>query len=145
MTKRKRTWLILRAAVLLLAGALYAAYAAAPVVLVFRLSNDDIHWDGTYSGLMPVSFGWPARLILLRGRGCVPRLVRALDDDSRFAAAHVLLSYLLQSSRFLSGGDWDHLHVDLTADGRTVISTSQKAELKQLWRERQEYISSRTK
>jgi hypothetical protein len=113
-----------------------AIYVAAPVILVSQLSDEDIDWDGNIAGLQAKPSGWPARFILLRGGACVPQLIQALDDDSRFAAAHVLLSYLTQESRSVSGGEWDSLHVDLDANGRTEIPAHQRPRLKQLWHDR---------
>lgn len=58
--------------------------------LVDRLGSADIRWNGTFYGLMPTIVGDAARQLLASGAIAIPPLVDALEDESRFVAAHVV-------------------------------------------------------
>ncbi len=117
-----------------IAASLFVAallWFGSPLLLVSSLRNNQIEWTGNIAGLWP-SPGIVPRLVLLRGNACRPHLVRALADPSRFAAAHVCLSFL-DDGRSTGGSHFNGLAVDLWADGRTVIPPSQKTTLIARW------------
>jgi hypothetical protein len=97
------------------------------------LSNDDIHWDGTAIGLVPTLAGDKARQCLAIGNDVIPLLIGALGDETRFVAAHVLLT-------LLSGVEhqtvpWNGLNVELFPNGGLRIDPRQRFELARRWRE----------
>jgi hypothetical protein len=104
--------------------------------LVAQIRNDHIHWDGNIAGLYVSSMGEAERNIAARGSACRPFLVEALDDDSRFVAAHVLLTHIQKKPWSVSGAEWNHLRVELFADGRVEIPNGEKEKIKKLWTQR---------
>jgi hypothetical protein len=62
-----------------------------------------------------------------------PFLIAALGDESRFVAAHVLLTQLQRGSHPVSAAEWNHLRVELHADGRVVIPSGQREQIQKLW------------
>jgi len=100
--------------------------------LVDQLSNNDIRWDGTFVGFVPTIVSDGARQLLTIGGAAVPQLVSALEDESRFVAAHVLLTLI--SAVEHQTGPWNGLAIDLAADGKTHIDAHQRFELARRWR-----------
>lgn len=100
--------------------------------LVDRLSNAGVRWDGTYFGLVPTIESDAARQLLASGALAIPQLVDALEDESRFVAAHVLLTML--SGVEHQTAPWNGLDVDLSADGEVRIDPRQRFELARRWR-----------
>ena len=121
-------------AITILALAILASvvWFASPPLLVAQVRNEQVHWSGQFIGLVPILEGVLPRLIFLRGRACVPHLVRALDDDSRYIAAHVYLTYLSREPRAMSAADFNGLRVDLDSD-RTIIPPDQKQAIIAQW------------
>ena len=105
---------------------------------VGKIRNSDIAWDGNYFGLLPRIEGQASKSVMALGESAVSALIRALDDPSRFAAAHVLLTEIKMRgvSRPLSARDWNGLRVELSADGHVQLHPEQREELKVFWRER---------
>src|SRR4051794_22310271 len=62
--------------------------------LIEHLSNADIRWDGTFVGLVPSIVSDSARQLFDIGDDAIPQLINALEDESKFVAAHVLLTLL---------------------------------------------------
>src|ERR1051325_3917689 len=81
--------------------------------LVEQLGDADVRWDGSYAGLLPAVAGDAGRQLLDAGDGAIPPLIDALDDESRFVAAHVLLTLL--SGVEHATAPWNGLDVELTA------------------------------
>jgi hypothetical protein len=100
--------------------------------LVDRLGSADIRWNGTFYGLMPTIVGDAARQLLASGAIAIPRLVDALEDESRFVAAHVLLTML--SGVEYPTAPWNGLEVELSADGEVRIDPDQRFKLGRHWR-----------
>ena len=133
-TDSKRSTLrCVAAAVLILVCIAGLAWLAAPRFLVAQIRNDQVHWDGNYFGLAPQIRGTLPRLIFMRGRACVPYLIEALNDDSRFIAAHVYLSLLSRGGFQTSAEAFNGLRVELYADGTTAIAPEQKQTLLTRW------------
>ena len=105
----------------------------APTLLASCIRNDQVQWSGQFGLLVPSSSSLIPRLILLRGRDCAPRLRTMLNDDRKFVAAHVYLTWLFDEPITGGAGSYDDLTVTLYADGRVEIPTDQKPRLLQHW------------
>ena len=101
--------------------------------LVAQIHNDHIRWDGNYLGLHVSSMGETEQRVLRSGSACRSFLIAALADESRFVAAHVLLTQMQRGSFTLSAAEWNHLKVELHADGQVEIPAGQRAEIQRLW------------
>ena len=99
--------------------------------MVDSISNTDIRWDGTFIGLTPTVVSDSARQVLAWGSRAAPQLVRALEDESRFVVAHVLLT--LMSGAEHHAVPWNGLDLDLLPDGRVKVDARQRFELAQRW------------
>ena len=100
--------------------------------LVDRLGNDDVRWDGTLDGLQPTLAGDAARQLVDAGAAAIPPLIGALDDESRFVAAHVLLTLL--SGVEHATAPWNGLEIELPAEGEPRIDPRQRFGLARRWR-----------
>jgi len=100
--------------------------------MVEHLNNSDIHWDGTLVGLVPTIISDSARQLLAAGDVAIPQLVGALEDESKFVAAHVLLTQLSAVEYHTS--PWNGLRIDLLPDGRARFDVHQRFELARRWR-----------
>lgn len=102
--------------------------------LARELRNADIRWDGTYFGIMPQLATERAQRLLLLGEAAIPALLAALDDQERFAAAHVLLTEISGVEFAASAGQYNGLKVELPASGAATLDPAQRAELTARWR-----------
>jgi hypothetical protein len=102
------------------------------VRLVDQLGNADIHWNGTFYGLMPSVVGDAARQLLNSDAVAIARLVDALEDESKFVAAHVLLTML--SGVEYHTAPWNGLEIELSAEDEVRIDPRQRFELARRWR-----------
>src|SRR4051812_41983034 len=118
-------------------GAAVLAWVSAPALLVSCIRNDQVNWSGQFGMLIPgVDGGVLPRLILWRGRDCVPHLRYALRDESRFVAAHVYLTWFFKDPMNSGTASYNGLHFNYEADGRRVIPSDQRARLIQQWADR---------
>jgi hypothetical protein len=108
-------------------------WIVSPSLLAPRLRNDQIEWNGGFVGLYPTTSSWWPKLVVWRGKGCVPNLLQALRSDEQFVAAHVCLTWILKKENIHSAEAWNGLHVDLLADGRTVIPSTEKERVFENW------------
>ena len=100
--------------------------------MIDHLNNADIRWDGTLVGLAPTIVRDSARQLLISGDVVIPKLVSALEDESKFVAAHVLLTLL--SAVEYHTTPWNGLPVDLSPDGQVRFDVGQRFELVRRWR-----------
>ena len=100
--------------------------------LVARIHNDHICWNGSYFGLIVCGIGETEQHVLRCGPACRTSLIAALSDESRFVAAHVLPTMMEQGPFALSVTEWNHLKVDITANG-VEIHAGQMTEIQKLW------------
>jgi len=100
--------------------------------MIDRLKNSDIRWDGTFVGLVPTIVSESARQLLSAGDIAIPKLVGALEDESKFVAAHVLLTQLSGVEYHTS--PWNGLKIDLLPDGQAHFDVHQRFELARRWR-----------
>jgi len=107
--------------------------------LVAQIRNDHIQWDAAGTGgIGAMNMGEPERRLVALGSRCRRSLIAALDDSSRFVAAHVILTTI--AGRHFPGSPsasthWNHLQVTLYAD-HVDIPVAQKDKIKRLWTER---------
>jgi hypothetical protein len=101
--------------------------------IVAQIRNEHIAWDGNYYGLQVRALGEAEQRVLAAGPSCRPFLIEALGDESRYVAAHVLLTKMEAHSYPLSAAEWNHLRVELLADGRVEIPAGQQQNLQALW------------
>ena len=102
--------------------------------LAAQIHNDHIKWFGGIGSVGVESMGEPERRLVALGSGCRQSLINALDDTSRFVAAHVLLTTITR--RHFPGNPysyWNHLEVNLYADGHVDIPVAQKDKIRRLW------------
>jgi len=98
---------------------------------IARITNDDIHWEGTMIGLAPTVTGEAAHRVLQAGEDAIPGLLRALRNEHQFVAAHVLLTFI---SGVEYGTDpWNGLEVEISADGTVSIDPGQRVDLSDRW------------
>jgi hypothetical protein len=99
---------------------------------VVQFSNDDVRWDGDFTGLSPTFDAEQTRELAALGEAVMPDLVRALHDPDRFVAAHVLLTRL-SGVEYQSEPGWNGLAVNLAPDGTVRIERGQRAGLARRW------------
>lgn len=98
-------------------------------------TNDAIEWTGQRYGLKPyldegadLGSATPDDVDAL-----APQLVEALDDPTRFAAAHVLLTRLSRVTHE-TFPDWNGMAVELAVDGSAHVDPVQRGVLARRWR-----------
>ena len=101
--------------------------------MVAQIRNEHVTWDGNYFGLHVRALGEPERRVMAAGSPCRPFVIEALGDESRYVAAHVLLTEMQQGAYPVSATEWNHLRVELHADGRVEIPSGQRQEIQRLW------------
>jgi hypothetical protein len=101
--------------------------------MVAQIRNDHVRWDGNYFGLHVAGLGAPEQRVLAASSQCRPHLIEALGDESRFVAAHVLLTEMQHTTYPVSVTEWNHLRVELHADGSAEIPSGQRLEIQRLW------------
>lgn len=106
--------------------------SASVASMIDRLNNADIRWDGTIFGLVPTIVSESAHQLLASGDVAIPLLLNTLEDESKFVAAHVLLTFI--SAVEYHTGPWNGLTVDLSPDGQAQFDIRQRFELARRWR-----------
>lgn len=101
--------------------------------LVGKIRNEHIKWETDPFGLYVSGMGEAEQQLLRNGPACRPLLVAALADESKYVAAHVLLTQLSSTNYPTSFYDWNHLRVNLYEDGRVEIPKGQRLILQRLW------------
>ncbi len=99
--------------------------------LVKELTNSDIKWDGQDIGIMATLNTNRSRQLLQIGEPAIPELIAAISDESKFASAHVILTYI--SKVEFTTIPWNGLEVNFTADGKTVFKSEQRFDLVKKW------------
>src|SRR2546425_8964277 len=100
--------------------------------MIDDLNNADIRSDGSLVGLVPAIVGDSARQLLASGDVAIPHLIGALEDESKFVAAHVLLTLLSAVEHHTT--PWNGLKVDLSPDGQAQFDVQQRFEISRRWR-----------
>jgi hypothetical protein len=110
--------------------------SAAAARMIDHLNNADIRWDGTLVGTAPTIVSESARQLLSSGDVIIPKLVSALEDESKFVVAHVLLTLL--SGVEYHTMPWNGLTIDLSREDEASFDVGQRFELARRWRAWQE-------
>lgn len=103
-----------------------------PLDLVGCIRNEDVHWSGTYFGLMPNLSEAAIKLVKAK-ENIESMLLDALLDEDKFVVAHVLLTY--RSHSHFTGGTtaWNGLRVHLVADQPISYEGNDLAKLHEYW------------
>src|SRR5690349_16876969 len=104
--------------------------------LILNMRNSDVQWDGNFLGLMPMSFSQAILTLQNVKEPIEPLLVDTILDQDRYVAAHVLLTFRLDKHFNFSAEEWNGLHVQLSADGRTSFEGNDLNKLHKYWSER---------
>ncbi len=97
------------------------------------LNNLDIRWDGTIYGVSPIIVSESARQLLKLGDVAIPGLLEALEEESKFVAAHVLLTLITAIEYHTT--PWNGLTIELLPDGQTRFDALERFELARRWRD----------
>ena len=99
-----------------------------------ELSNNDLSVDGNFFGLDVRVTGNAASTLEQLGTKSNALLLDALHDSNKFAAAHVMLTRINMVEYQLSAAEWNHLKIDLFADGMTDVHAEQIPNLIAFWK-----------
>ncbi|HBR73492.1 MAG TPA: hypothetical protein DEA78_07185 [Cyanobacteria bacterium UBA11159] len=99
--------------------------------LVKELTNNDITWDGQDIGIVAILKSNRAKRLVEIGEPAIPELIAAMSDESKFAVAHVILTYI--SKVEFTTIPWNGLEVNLSFDGRTLFNPDQRFDLVKRW------------
>jgi len=83
---------------------------------VFHVDNDDVWWDGSFSGYQPMIYREASLKVLEEGAIHIPALIAALRNDNQWAIAHVLLWEITHASVTVADEKrltYRGLHVDM--------------------------------
>jgi len=100
--------------------------------MVAQIRNDRVRWEGTHVGVQVRAIGEQEQRVLTAGLACRPYLIEALGDESRYVAAHVILSQMTRTYTF-SAAEWNHLQVNVLADGHVEIPPGQMPTIQAFW------------
>jgi hypothetical protein len=104
----------------------------AAALAVAELRNDDVRWESGFVGPTP-RLSPRALAALQLGRSVHPYLLDALQRESQFVVAHVMLT-IVQNGRFaVTQTTWNGLQVDVGIDGATTYPAGQREEIMRLW------------
>ena len=102
--------------------------------LVLCIRNEDIRWSYTYFGLFPVNTSGATRQLQGTDIEIDSLLLDLLEDEDRYVAAHVLLTFRSQERFELGTQEWNGLYVQL-GDGAVVsYEGNNLAALQRYWR-----------
>jgi hypothetical protein len=102
--------------------------------LVLCIRNEDIRWSYTYFGLFPVNTSGATRQLNGTEKEIDSMLLDLLEDEDRYVAAHVLLTFRSQERFELGTREWNGLYVQL-GDGDIIsYEGNNLAALQRYWR-----------
>jgi len=107
---------------------------SSPSSLVFHLSNDEVKWTVGDEGLCPELTGIPSKKLLKCGRSENELILRAMKDENKFVAAHVLLTKINLDDYYpLNDKVWNRLKV--IRKGESVeYDSAQISDLVKFWK-----------
>lgn len=106
----------------------------ATIQCIKSIRNDNVKWSGTIVGIMPTELVGPTLTLRDSKENINPMLVEALLDQERFVAAHVLLTLRVPESNTTKEGEWNHLKIQLFADGKVSFEENNLYELWRYWK-----------
>ncbi len=98
------------------------------------VANTEVRWEGTDVGLMPELVTGQSEAISSLNEGAIPDLIEALSDRELFVVAHVLLTRV-SGVEYTAFPAWNHLAVEIGADGSVTIDPEQRHRLAAAWRQ----------
>ncbi|MGE3407545.1 MAG: hypothetical protein AB7I37_12070 [Pirellulales bacterium] len=101
-----------------------------------RIANEDVKWIGTPFGIEPRLAG-ASKSVLDSNESAknITALVAALDDDSKYIAAHVLLTLISDPFEFADASHWYGLGVVIGGEGEVSVYVD-RDKLSAAWKER---------
>ncbi|WP_425617528.1 hypothetical protein NA78x_001208 [Anatilimnocola sp. NA78] len=84
---------------------------------ITKLANSDVSWSRFMGLLAPELTKRVDEAIVQLTRDDIPKLIKMIEDPSRFAVAHVILAEVYRIDLTLSGERFHGLRVDATAKG----------------------------
>jgi len=104
--------------------------------LLSNIRNDDVIWDGTFVGIMPIELVGATLKLQYSQEDVNPLLISALRDQDKFVAAHVLLTLRTSKNYTINADEWNGLKVQLQANGKTSFNGNNLIELQKHWKEK---------
>jgi hypothetical protein len=111
--------------------------------LIAAINNQDIEWTDSarLKWQLPMYRGATSLVVGHCGKGVSWQLVAALDDPSRFVAAHVALTSLTQTCAsvkpiWVTDVSYEQLTLTQHRNGQPTIDPAQRTKLKRLWTDR---------
>ena len=107
-------------------------------LLYESLDNDDIIWGANHFGITPDLVMNYQKRIEDSELYSNEILLKALFDEDKWIAAHVMLTFKLMNKESIpfDGSHWNGLKVDLFADGTVIIDKDQRVKIEQYWFEK---------
>jgi len=98
----------------------------------YNLSNEDVKWQGTYTGLTPILSGGAQNIKVLSKEDRI-LLCKYLNDPNRFVIAHIILTNIEMSKFSTSGSQWNGLSLSLKSNNHVEYSKDSMNNVKNLW------------
>lgn len=102
-------------------------------LLVSRISNEQIDWDGSYVGLLPKVKDDEIKNIEAHGKLTNDLLLNELTDPNKFVTAHYLLTKINLKEIKISSTHWNNLKISLHASGTEDYHTEQIKDIVKFW------------
>jgi hypothetical protein len=93
----------------------------------------NINWEATEAGFEPVFTGGDPVTVTGLGEDAIPTLIAALDDETLFVRAHVLLTHL-SGVEYAEFPTWNGLVIEMAPNGDVTIDSAQRPGLAARWR-----------
>jgi hypothetical protein len=104
--------------------------------LVNQIHNEDIQWDGTRAGFQPFIQGATKKLLEINEESqeeIKPLLLQALQDKSRYVAAHVLLTRFFVKAFSYEPDNWNGLKISIANNGEVSYEGNDLTKLSAWW------------
>ena len=98
------------------------------------LASTEVRWEGTDAGFMPELETNQSASLNALNKDETPDLNNALSDEEFFVVAHVLLTRI-SGIEYETFPTWNHLAVEIAADGTVTIDPQQRHRLATAWRQ----------
>jgi hypothetical protein len=102
---------------------------------VAAIRNDHLTWTPNCFVGMHVELSEVETRVLKVSPLCLLELLEALDDDDRFAAAHVILTFAYCDSYPVEFSAFNNLQATFDSEHRAYIRCTEKAAIKKHWAE----------
>lgn len=104
--------------------------------LISDMRNDDVVWHGTSIGIWPSEVTGATLLLQNIQANITPLLIDELENQDKYVAAHVLLTFRTSTSFPARRGEWNGLKIQLFSDGSVTFEGNDLIQLQEYWREK---------